>query len=85
MWTKGQAVKGNTDISVGTAIATFDENGRYPNQSHGNHAAIYVGQDVLGIWVYDQWTKQLVHKRRIAFKGGVDSPSNDGDAFSVIE
>lgn len=44
-WRKGTAVKGNMNISRGTAIATFDASGRYPNRSTGNHAAIYISQD----------------------------------------
>jgi hypothetical protein len=45
--------KGNADIRTGTAIATFDGMGRYPNHAHGNHAAIYISQDSVGIWVWD--------------------------------
>jgi hypothetical protein len=83
-WTPGLPVKGN-DIPRGTAIATFDANGRYPNKPTGNHAAIYDGQDETGIWVYEQWKGQPVQRRHIRFKGRKGSPSNDGDAFSVIE
>lgn len=43
-WKRGQQVMGAT-LAVGTAIATFDENGRYANDVHGrSHAAIYLGQ-----------------------------------------
>jgi hypothetical protein len=85
-WKKGVAVKGNMNLIKGTAIATFDSNGKYANLKTGNHAAIYVSQDSIGIWVYDQWrTQGAVRKRQIRFKGGVGRPSNDGDAFSVIE
>ncbi|HVO74275.1 MAG TPA: BPSL0067 family protein [Ignavibacteriaceae bacterium] len=85
-WKKGAAVRGNLKISKGTAIATFDSAGKYANLKTGNHAAIYVSQDGIGIWVYDQWRAQgAVLKRQIRFKGGAGSPSNDGDAFSVIE
>jgi hypothetical protein len=79
-------VKGDLTIQKGTAIATFDATGKYPNKSTGNHAAIYISQDVVGILVYDQWVAQgAVKERRIRFKNGVGSPSNDGDAFSVID
>lgn len=79
-------MRGNTDIARGTAIATFVD-GKYLSHKTGNHAAIYVSQDETGITVYDQWVKQTdgVKKRVIRWKGGVGSPSNDGDAFSVIE
>ena len=33
-------------------------------------AAIYLYQDARGIWVYDQWQGQPVHKRLIRFEGG---------------
>jgi len=82
-WKGGESVAGN-DIPLGTAIATFDDNGRYPNASTGNHAAIYDGQDQNGIWVYDQWKGQPVHRRFIPFRNGKGSASNDGDAYSVI-
>lgn len=84
LWKEGKKVKGAI-LDKGTAIATFVD-GKYPNNSTGNHAAIYVEQEAAGIWVYDQWVKQgMVKKRLIRFKGGVGSPSNDGDAFSVID
>lgn len=85
LWKKGVAVRGNLSLRKGTAIATFDAHGRYTNLSTGNHAAIYVSQNAQGIWVYDQWRSQgAVRKRLIRFRGGAGSPSNDGDAFSVI-
>jgi len=85
-WRKGSLVKGNMDITKGTAIATFDANGKYPNHASGNHAAIYVGQDVNGIWVYDQWVLQgHVAKRQIRFKGTPGMQSNDGDDYYIVE
>jgi hypothetical protein len=86
-WKAGVAVKGDTTIVRGTAIATFT-NGFYPSKKTGNHAAIYLSQDANGIWVYDQWASKpdkMVSKRLLRFKGGVGSASNDGDAYSVIE
>lgn len=85
-WKKGAAVRGNKEVKKGTAIATFDANGKYANLTTGNHAAIYVSQEPWGLWVYDQWRAQgAVRKRPVQFKGGKGSPSNDGDAFFVIE
>lgn len=84
-WTCGRKVRGSLDIAKGTAIATFDENGKYPNQPTGNHAAIYLGQTASGIEVYDQWVGKPVGQRTIAFKNGQGSASNDGDRFWVIE
>src|SRR5438552_383176 len=81
LWAKGIKVRDNLLVKKGTAIATFDENGKYPNELTGNHAAIYISQNAAGIWVYDQWVRQgAVKKRLIRFKGGKGSPSNDGDA-----
>ena len=77
-------------IIIGTAIATFVE-GKYQNHGTGNHAAFYISQDAVGIWVVDQWsTSGTIRKRQLRFKGRnkdgtfID-PSNNGDAFSVIE
>lgn len=89
-WKKGEAVRGNATIRKGTAIATF-VNGVYPNLPTGNHAALYVSQDSTGIWVVDQWEDlEKPHKRHMKFQGtnsdgGYVDPSNNGDAFSIIE
>jgi hypothetical protein len=87
-WQQGATVRGNPSIPRGTAIATFEADGGYTSES-GNHAAIYLSQDDRGIWVYDQWQGQPVHKRLIRFEGGSGakwgSKSNDGDRFAVIE
>jgi hypothetical protein len=92
-WSEGQRVMGNKGLSPGTAIATFVD-GRYPNSAHGNHAAFYLGQVSNGIYVVDQWkdmaTKPKISKRFIRTKGKNKSgqyidPSNNADAFSVIE
>lgn len=86
-WKEGARVKGNFNIPKGTAIATF-MNGIYPNHHHGNHAAIYIGQDAQGIWVIDQFVStkphyQKINKRLLHF--GRHEISDNGDAFSVIE
>jgi hypothetical protein len=87
-WREGARVRGNPHIESGTAIATFEPDGGYTSAS-GNHAAIYLSQDHRGIWVYDQWRGQPVHKRLIRFEGGSGakwgSKSNDGRRFAVIE
>jgi hypothetical protein len=90
MWKEGKPVKGNLLLAKGTAIATFVD-GKYPNHASGNHAAFYISQDAVGIWVVDQWSaSKTIQKRRLTFKGQDKngkflSPSNNGDAFSVIE
>lgn len=92
-WREGAKVRGNSNLIPGVAIATFI-NGVYPNQNSGNHAAFYLSQDREGIWMMDQWTddirKPFIRKRKIKFHefhppGKVISPSNIGDAYSVIE
>jgi hypothetical protein len=87
-WQEGAAVRGNPNVARGTAIATFESDGSYTSES-GNHAAIYLSQDDDGIWVYDQWQGQPVHKRLIRFEGGSGakwgSKSNNGRRFAVIE
>lgn len=90
MWKEGAIVKGNLHLAKGTAIATF-VNSKYPNQGTGNHAAFYIGQDAIGIWVVDQWSSsKTIKSRRLSFRGQDNAgkfinPSNNGDAFSVIE
>jgi hypothetical protein len=90
-WRPGAWVRDNPDVVPGTAIATFEEDGTYTSEP-GNHAAIYVGQDATGLWVYDQWRGQPVHKRLIRFEGGKGakkgnkaSKSNNGNLYRVIQ
>lgn len=98
LWNRGALVKA-TSPSIGTAIATFDPptgefpKGRYGNHEDGrSHAAIYMGQDLVGIHVIDQWKgkpgqpPQPAHRRVIRFKAGKDTTqANDGDAFFIVE
>jgi hypothetical protein len=86
-WGEGKKVtKGDTTILPGTPIATFVD-GKYPQTgSTGKHAAIYLGQDGTGIQVLDQWRAQgEVKQRTIRWDSKSSSPSNDGNAFSVVE
>ena len=92
LWKEGAAVRGALTLTKGTAIATF-VGGKYQSHAHGNHAALYISQDAAGITVMDQWrsdkTKPKVSSRHIPFRGKDKSgnylnPSNNADAFSVI-
>jgi hypothetical protein len=91
-WKQGAAVLGNRFLAKGTAIATF-VNGRYANQSHGNHAALFIAHVPGGIVVMDQWkTKKdaLITSRTIRSKGknrngSYIHPSDNADAFFVID
>ncbi len=92
-WRAGTAVIGDFALAKGSAIATF-VGGQYQSNSTGNHAAFYLSQDAGGIWVMDQWRsdtqKPRVSKRYIRKKGKFPSgafvdPSDNADAYSVIE
>ncbi|TRX75143.1 BPSL0067 family protein [Pseudomonas mangiferae] len=94
-WHEGKSVfeDENKIIHKGTAIATFS-NGVYSNHSTGNHAAFFLSKDANGIWIMDQWKddkrKPFVSKRYIRrkgknSKGGYNDPSNNADAYSIIE
>lgn len=88
-WQQGPKVEGNFSLQKGVAIATFQD-GKYQNRTNGDsHAAIYLRQDAVGVWVLDQWRNphktQVVHERFIKFRHGIGTPNNDGSAFYVIE
>lgn len=90
-WKEGiKVVENINDIVKGTAIATFVD-GRYPNKSTGNHAAFFISGDERGIVVVDQWKSKAAIGKRLLKRLGKDAngnylnPSNNADAFSVIE
>ncbi|MEK2600723.1 BPSL0067 family protein [Burkholderia arboris] len=90
IWRPEKKARGDQSLRVGTVIATF-ENDRYPSRPHGNHAAFYLGQDVRGIHVVEQWRSlKAIQRRGIPFKGKDKNgryidPSNNADAFSVVK
>ena len=93
MWKEGKTVVGTMTLAKGTAIATFVD-GRYKSLPTANHAAFYISQDAGGVWIMDQWsndkTKPKVSKRYIRKKGKFQNgqyvdPSNNAEAFAVIE
>jgi hypothetical protein len=75
------------EIPRGTAIATFDADGKYPTDALGKHAAVYLSHAATGILVLDQWNDQKEVKQRTIWfnrpKG--TRRSNDADTFYVIE
>jgi hypothetical protein len=89
MWSRGLRVKDAKDAEIpkGTAIATFDDNGKYPTDGAGKHAAIYLSHSSTAIRVLDQWKSQgEVKERSIWFdKPAGTSRSNDANTFWVIE
>lgn len=88
-WLRGRQVKSfkEGELIRGTAIATFDDKGRYPTDKLGMHAAIYLSHTNEGIQVLDQWTRQgEVKPRMIRFnRPDGTSRSDDGDTFYVVE
>lgn len=85
-WMQGANVMRSAQgaIAKGTVIATMVD-GQYPNHASGNHVALYLSHDATGIQVLDQWLGQPVHYRTIHPHGGNGNPSNDADAFYVVE
>ena len=81
-WTKGDPVKEKKDILPGTVIATFDDKGKYLG-----HAAIYAGQNAIGIEVYDQWVTppnpKAIGPRVLKWNAPVTV--NNGDKYYVVE
>ncbi len=80
-WSQGQQVWGN-NLPPGTAIATFDQNGRYPSEI-GWNSAILIRYTSNGIWIYDQWLGHPATPdgRFIGLTGG---RPNNATAYSVI-
>jgi hypothetical protein len=73
------------EILRGTTIATFDDNGKYPTDGLGKHAAIFLSKSPAGIQVLDQWDSQHeVLPRTIKFSHP-GKRSNNGDTFYVVE
>lgn len=96
-WYRGIRVLGNaaphyyqgleihgTGLVRGTVIATFDNNGRYLSNKHGNHIAIYISQDKNSIRIIDQWDARKPNYRTIPVLKGMTDPSNNANAFSVV-
>ena len=72
-------------MEVGTAIGTFVD-GKYPQNSSGQHAGFYLGQNKRGIVVLEQYRGlQAIQGRTIPWvaRSGA-SLSNNGSAYSTI-
>ena len=81
-WSPGAQVEGDTDIAVGTAIATFGSDGTYTNTYGQSHTAIYLGQDSSGIFVEDQWLGQPAQTRHINWT--TTNSYESGSQFHVV-
>lgn len=85
-WRPGGDVLGNYDLVPGTAIATFDSDGRYGNHTDGrSHAALFLRHDQAGFWVVDQWVGHPVAPRLIRDKQGQGLACDDASRYDVIE
>ena len=81
-WSPGAQVQGDTDIAVGTVIATFGSDGTYTNTYGQSHTAIYLGQDSSGIFVEDQWLGQPAQTRHINWT--TTNSYESGSQFHVV-
>jgi hypothetical protein len=81
-WSPGAQVEGDTDIAVGTVIATFGSDGSYTNTYGQSHTAIYLGQDSSGIFVEDQWLGQPAQTRHINWT--TTNSYESGSQFYVV-
>lgn len=88
-WKQGKKVADAKIFKIGrgTAIATFDSDGKYPRDALGKHAAIYLEHNIHRILVLDQWNDQgEVKQRPIWFSRPKGTKrSNNADSFYVIE
>jgi len=81
-WRAGPRVLGN-DIPRGVAIATFDENGRYPADVHQNSGIhLGIGDAPNTITILDQWPGHLARRRTLfPMRHGM---ADNANAYSVI-
>ena len=86
-WRRGDPVSGSVVLETGTAIATFNAAGRYPNTMSGDsHAAILMATHEDGsITVVDQWLLHNVSERVIRNRHGHGTAINDASRYHVIE
>lgn len=83
-WRRGQQVRGNY-VERGTVIATFNDAGRYANDTQGgSHAALFLEETEHGLRVIDQWLGRRPEERTIRWKNGVGQAVDDGDRYYVV-
>ncbi|HFJ2070476.1 TPA: BPSL0067 family protein [Salmonella enterica] len=87
---------GNKTIDAWTVFAIF-VNGRYPDHNSGNPAAFYLGQDVGGIGMMNQWKDDIAKLRtskrymRKLCNGGLHSEgayirmNNNAATYYIVE
>ncbi len=89
-WIAGLRVKDAKpgDITPGTAIATFNDAGKYPTEGRGQqHAAIYLSHTSVSIQVLEPYNNaKTVKERDIYFnKPQRSDRSNNANTYYVIE
>lgn len=84
-WLRGERVRGGNTPPF-TVIATFNDQGRYANDTTGlSHAAVLLEETPAGLRVLDQWVGRKppgVSERLITWGGA--SPVNNGDMYFVV-
>jgi hypothetical protein len=94
-WQRGELVQGNSDIPVGTAIATFNYHGQPGTNGYGSannpgglsgmsHTGIYLGQDNEGITILNQWSGQSPTISRIPWSAWGNNTSEGGSRYYTI-
>ena len=79
----GEKLSDAKDLKPGTAIATFNDEGRFPNKHEWN-SGIYLGRGTNGsIWILDQWPGYSPREREV-FLDNKRMPANNAGAYSVI-
>jgi hypothetical protein len=94
-WSEGRSVKDAVAagaIERGTAIATFNKDGKYLSSPTGNHACFFVEEqkDKSGFLVLEQHVDPFpdkIQNRVLKYKGKPENGAiqmNNGDCYSVI-
>ena len=94
-WTQGGSVKDAAaagTIEKGTAVATFNKDGKYPSSASGNHACFFVEaqKDGTGFLVLEQHVNPFpdkIQNRVLSYKGKPENGAiqmNNGDCYSII-
>jgi hypothetical protein len=94
-WSQGASVKAAVDagaIERGTAVATFNADGKYLSMANGNHACIFVEaqKDGSGFLVLEQNVSPFPNKiqnRVLKYQGkpkNGEIQMNNGDCYSII-
>ena len=88
-WEEGAKLTDRPAIAPGTAIATFDENGKYKSLAEHPHTAIFLGYDSVngenGIWVLDQGGHQPAQRTFFPYDRLNTPHGHRAGEFSVIK